>query len=80
MVSELATQSELEEIGKATLAQLKARLKAMNTGKVTRTKDAALEIYINGLLSSAKTILEVNALGTSSAIISGVFERAFAAL
>ena len=77
MVTELATQSELEEIGKATLAQLKARLKAMNTGKVTRTKDAALEIYINGLLSSPKTF-EINMLGNSTAIGASVIERSYA--
>ena len=77
MVTELATQSELEEIGKATLAQLKSRLKAMNTGKIARTKDAALEIYINGLLSSPKTF-EINMLGNSTAIGASVIERSYA--
>ena len=77
MVMDLATQGELEAIGKSSLAQLKARLKAMNKGKIARTKDALLEVYVNGLLSSPKTFI-INLVGNSIAIGTSVMERSYA--
>ena len=64
-----ARQIEIDEINRATLAQTKSRLNAMNKSFMARTRDSLLEIYVNGLLSSVKTF-EVNALGNTSAIYS----------
>ena len=49
----------------------------MNKSTMARSRDAMLEIYINGLLSSAKTF-EVNLLGNSTAIVTSVIDRAYA--
>ncbi len=75
-----AQAAELADIDKMSFQQMRTRLAAMDRSYSAKTFRVWSEIYINGLLSSAKTILEVNPLGTTSAIISGVFERAFAAL
>ena len=74
-----ARQIEIDEINRATLAQTKSRLNAMNKSFMARTRDSLLEIYVNGLLSSVKTF-EVNALGNTSAIVSSVIDRAYAGL
>ena len=78
--SRKAKAEELAEIDKMSFNQMRSRLAAMDRGFGAKTFKALSEIYINGLLSSVKTITEVNPLGTSSAIISSIFERAFAAL
>ena len=72
-----AKQIEFDEINKANLGQVKARLKAMNMSFKAKTRDALLEIYINGLLSSVKTF-EVNVLGNTTAMFSSIIDRAYA--
>ena len=72
-----AKQIEFDEINKANLGQVKARLKAMNMSFKAKTRDALLEIYVNGLLSSVKTF-EVNVLGNTTAMFSSVIDRAYA--
>ena len=72
-----ARRSELGAIDKATRRQSVSRANAMNKSFKARGRDAMLEIYVNGLLSSAKTF-EVNLLGNSTAIITSVIDRAYA--
>tara|TARA_R110000751_G_scaffold303049_1_gene417451 strand:- start:40 stop:3831 length:3792 start_codon:yes stop_codon:yes gene_type:complete len=72
-----ARRSELGAIDKATRRQAVSRANAMNKSFKARGRDAMLEIYVNGLLSSAKTF-EVNLLGNSTAIITSVIDRAYA--
>ena len=72
-----AKEVELKDIGEANLKQIKGRLNAMNKSFGARTRDAMLEIYINGLLSSFKTF-EVNILGNMSAIFTSIIDRAYA--
>jgi hypothetical protein len=59
------------------LSQLKGRLNARHRSFLARTKDALLETYVNGLLSSAKTF-QINGLGNTSAMVTSVFERVYA--
>ena len=72
-----ARRGELADQARATRRQLISRAKAANKSTMARGRDAMLEIYINGLLSSVKTF-EVNLLGNSTAIITSVIERAYA--
>jgi len=72
-----AKRGELADQARATRRQLISRAKAANKSTTARGRDAMLEIYINGLLSSVKTF-EVNLLGNSTAIITSVIERAYA--
>tara|TARA_R110000796_G_scaffold242104_1_gene364052 strand:- start:45 stop:3836 length:3792 start_codon:yes stop_codon:yes gene_type:complete len=72
-----ARRSELDAIDNATRRQAVSRANAMNKSFKARGRDAMLEIYVNGLLSSAKTF-EVNLLGNSTAIITSVIDRAYA--
>lgn len=74
-----ARRSELGAIDKATRRQAVSRANAMNKSFKARGRDAMLEIYVNGLLSSAKTF-EVNLLGNSTAIITSVIDRAYAGI
>ena len=67
-----------DEINKMDLRQLKTRSAALHKGAGAKTMDTLLEININGLLSSAKTIGLVNPLGSGSALVSTIIERAFA--
>ena len=53
-------------------------LKATRMSIGAKTRDAFLEVYINGLLSSIKTF-EVNAFGNTFAIGNSIFERFLAA-
>lgn len=71
---------ELADIDKMSFNQMKTRLSNMDRSLTAKSFRVLSEIYVNGLLSSFKTILEVNPLGTTSAVISSIFERAFAAL
>ena len=73
----LAKQIEFDEINKANLGQIKSRLQAMNKSFSARTRDALLEIYVNGLLSSVKTF-EVNVFGNTTAMFSSIIDRAYA--
>jgi len=68
----------LEEVNNMDLRQLRTRIAALKKGMVTKGADGLLEIYINGLLSSFKTIGAVNPIGNTSAFVSTVIERAFA--
>ena len=72
-----AKRGELADIARAKRKQLISRANAMNKSTMARSRDAMLEIYINGLLSSAKTF-EVNLLGNSTAIVTSVIDRAYA--
>ena len=67
-----------DEINKMDLRQLKTRSAALYKGAGAKTMDTILEVNINGLLSSAKTIGMVNPLGSGSALVSTIIERAFA--
>ena len=78
-VTSQARRSELSDIATATRRQLTTRANAMNKSFKARGRDAMLEIYVNGLLSSAKTF-EVNLLGNSTAIITSVIDRAYAGI
>ena len=73
-----ATKEEHDAINNATLTQLRSRLKAVQQSGLIKTKNALLEVYINGLLSSVKTA-EINLFGNSYAIGNSVIERFMAA-
>ena len=75
-----AQGAELAEIDSMTFSQMRTRLAAMDRGFSAKSFNVASEIYINGLLSSGKSIVVVNPMGTTSAIISSIFERSLAAL
>jgi hypothetical protein len=75
-----ATAAELEEIDKMSFSQMRTRLAAMDRGFSAKSYRVLSEIYVNGLLSSGKTIAVVNPMGTASSIISSIFERSLAAL
>lgn len=73
-----ARKDVLDEINKMSLRQLKTRVGAMQKSVLTKTTDGMMEIYINGLLSSFKTLGQVNPIGNTSAYVSTIIERAFA--
>ncbi len=73
-----AEKAQIEAIELADNTQLRNMLKATQMSVGAKTRDAFLEIYINGLLSSIKT-LEVNAFGNTYAIGNNIFERFLAA-
>jgi len=77
-----ARKEEVDAINNANLSQLRNRIKATQLkgfwGGVAKTRDVALEIYINGLLSSFKTA-GINAFGNTYAIGNSVIERYMAA-
>jgi len=72
-----AKQHEIKDLQSANIRQVKARLNSMNKSFKARTRDAGLEVYINGLLSSVKTT-EINFLGNMTAIFTSVIDRAYA--
>tara|TARA_R100000808_G_scaffold7872_1_gene22614 strand:- start:290 stop:5101 length:4812 start_codon:yes stop_codon:yes gene_type:complete len=74
---EQARREEIVDIENANIMQLKARLSAMRLSGKARTRDAGLELYINGLLSSIKTS-EVNFLGNLTAMFTSVIDRMYA--
>jgi|TARA_R110002124_G_scaffold287025_1_gene469956 hypothetical protein len=74
-----AEAAELADIDKMSFNQMKTRLSNMDRGLGAKTFRVLSEIYINGLLSSLKTIAEVNPLGTTSAVIADIFDRSMAA-
>ena len=67
-----------DEINKMDLRQLKTRFAALHKGAAAKTMDTLTEVYINGLLSSVKTIATVNPVGSGTALVSTIIERAFA--
>ena len=73
-----ARKSEIDEINRANLRQLKARVKGRAMSFKAKTRDAFLEVYINGLLSSFKTTA-INLTGNSTAIFTSIMDRAYAA-
>ena len=75
---EKSSREVQEEINNMSLRQLKTRVASLEKGMFTKTGDTFLEFYINGLLSSFKTIGIVNPVGNTSAFVSTVIERAFA--
>jgi len=75
-----ASAAELRDIDKMTFSQQRTRLAAMDRGFTAKSYKALAEVYVNGLLSSGKTIAIVNPMGTMSSIISSIFERSLAAL
>jgi len=90
-ISERVTRQELEEalieksslavqaeINKMDLRQLKTRVTALNKSMTTKGMEVLHEVYINGLLSSVKTLAVVNPVGNASALLSTIIERAFA--
>jgi len=90
-LSDRATRAELEdalklkaeanmyeEINKMNLRQLRTRVANLHKHLGAKTKDAMVEVYINGLLSSTKTIGIVNPIGNTTAFVSTVLERAVA--
>jgi len=73
-----ARKEEVDAINNANLTQLRNRIKASRISGVGKARDVALEIYINGLLSSFKTA-QINAFGNTYAIGSSIIERFMAA-
>lgn len=69
----------IEDIEGADLERTKAMVGYLHKSFAARTRDALLEVYINGLLSNPKTQL-VNAFGNSSAFVTTVMERAWAGI
>ena len=67
-----------KEINDMDLRQLKTRSLALQKGARAKTMDTILELNVNGLLSGFKTIGIVNPVGTGSALVSTIIERAFA--
>jgi hypothetical protein len=59
--------------------QLQSMLAYTGKSRFVRTRDAALEVYINGLLSRPTTQL-INMAGNTSTLGTAVFERAWAGL
>lgn len=70
-------QKQLAQARRATPEELQGLLANANQSKFLRTRNAVLENYINGLLSNPKTQL-VNIAGNTSAILTSIFERAYA--
>ena len=75
---EKSTLAVQDEINKMDLRQLKTRVTALNKTMTTKGMEVLHEVYINGLLSSVKTLGAVNPLGNASALLSTIIERAFA--
>jgi hypothetical protein len=73
----LQAEKKLDEIFSANEMQSRAMLRASRMSLGAKTRDALLEIYINGLLSSIKTSV-VNFTGNSTAIITSIIDRAYA--
>lgn len=73
------TRKQLKQVRHASPEELQALLANMNQSLGTRTRNAVLENYVNGLLSNPKTQL-VNIAGNTSAILTAIFERAYAGL
>ena len=73
--SSLSVQAE---INKMDLRQLKTRITSLNKTFSTKSMEVLQEVYINGLLSSVKTLAFVNPIGNVSALVSTIIERAFA--
>jgi hypothetical protein len=71
--------AQTKRILEADSYQLRGMANYVNQGAYARTKDALLEIYINGLLSNPKTFA-VNAFGNISAMATSIFERGVAGI
>ena len=78
--SRRAKGQELEEIDKMSVSEKRTRLSAMDRSFSAKTFRALTEVYVNGLLSSGKTLAIVNPVGTSTAIVADIFETTFAGL
>lgn len=76
-IKALEAEKQLDEVFSANNLQARARLKAARMSLAAKTRDALLEVYINGLLSSIKTSV-VNFTGNATAIMSSIIERAYA--
>lgn len=74
-----AERTELRYLKEASLIKLKGRLRHINQGFWSTTRDLNLEIFVNGLLSNTKTGI-INFAGNATAIIASVFERGVAGL
>lgn len=72
-------EKKLNEIFSAEQMQTRARFKSTLMSSKAKTRDVLSEIYINGLLSSVKTSA-INIAGNTSAIMSSIIERWYAAL
>lgn len=70
-------ETSVDILQNESLKQLKGRVNYLTKSAVARTKDAALQIYINGLLSTLKTFA-VNGVGNSSAIVFNMAETFYA--
>jgi len=71
------TRERLKKSRRATPSELQGLLASSHQSLFARTRNAVLENYINGLLSNPKTQL-VNIAGNTSAILTSIFERAYA--
>ena len=65
------------QVGRANETQIQTMLAFGEKSLRAKTRDAVLEVYINGLLSRPTTQL-INIAGNSSAIATSIFERAWA--
>ena len=72
-------EKKLADIFSADQLQARARFKSTLMSTKAKTRDVLSEIYINGLLSSLKTSA-INVAGNTSAIMSSIIERWYAAL
>ena len=70
-------QRQISQARRATPEELQGLLSNSNQTIGMRVRNAVLENYINGLLSNPKTQL-VNIAGNTSAILTAIFERAYA--
>lgn len=76
-IKALEAEKKLTEVFSSNNLQARARLKATRMSLAAKTRDALLEVYVNGLLSSIKTSV-VNFTGNASAIMSSIIERTYA--
>lgn len=78
-IKAIQAEKQLDEIFSASNLQSRAILKASRMSLGAKTRDALLEVYINGLLSSVKTSV-VNFSGNTTAIVSSIIDRTYAGL
>jgi len=77
-ITAFKAEKKLSDIFSAEQMQTRARFKSTLMSTKAKTRDVLSEIYINGLLSSFKTSI-INLAGNTSAIMSSIIERWYAA-
>ena len=77
-ITAFKAEKKLSDIFSAEQMQTRARFKSTLMSTKAKTRDVLSEIYVNGLLSSVKTSI-INVAGNTSAIMSSIIERWYAA-